>query len=56
MEIPLWLAFAAASTALLPAAGPTGLFVFANEPGQGRRIAVATVLAATFASFHHAAS
>lgn len=44
MDFSLWLAFAAASTALLLIPGPTVLLVLAYGIGQGRRIAVPTAL------------
>ena len=44
MDVSLWLAFAAASTALLLIPGPTVLLVLAYAIGQGRRIAVPTAL------------
>lgn len=44
MDISLWLAFVAASTALLLIPGPTVLLVLAYAIGQGRRIAVPTAL------------
>ena len=42
MDISLWLAFAAASTALLLVPGPTVLLVLAYAIGQGSRVAVPT--------------
>ena len=44
MDISLWLAFVAASTALLLIPGPTVLLVLAHAIGQGRRVAVPTAL------------
>lgn len=44
MDPTLWLAFAAASTALLMIPGPTVLLVLAYAIGQGRRVAVPTAL------------
>ena len=44
MDFSLWLAFAAASTALLLIPGPTVLLVLAYAIGQGRRTAVPTAL------------
>ena len=44
MDISLWLAFVAASTALLLIPGPTVLLVLAYAIGQGRRVAVPTAL------------
>lgn len=42
MSIELWLAFVAASTALLLIPGPTVLLVLSYAISQGRRVAVAT--------------
>ena len=42
MSLEVWLAFAAASTALLLIPGPTVLLVISNALSQGRRVAVAT--------------
>lgn len=44
MDFDLWLAFAAASTALLLIPGPTVLLVLSYALSQGRRVAVATAL------------
>ncbi len=44
MDFSVWLAFVAASTALLLVPGPTVLLVLAYAIGQGRRIAVPTAL------------
>ncbi len=44
MDFSLWLAFVAASTALLLIPGPTVLLVLAYAIGQGKRIAVPTAL------------
>ncbi|MCV6594890.1 MAG: LysE family translocator [Silicimonas sp.] len=44
MDVSLWLAFVAASTALLLIPGPTVLLVLAYAIGQGKRIAVPTAL------------
>ena len=44
MDPAVWLAFAAASTALLMIPGPTVLLVLAYALGQGRRVAVPTAL------------
>ena len=44
MEVSIWLAFVAASSALLLVPGPTVLLVLAYAIGQGRRIAVPTAL------------
>jgi threonine/homoserine/homoserine lactone efflux protein len=44
MDLSLWIAFAAASTALLLIPGPTVLLVLAYAIGQGRRVAVPTAL------------
>lgn len=44
MSLDLWLAFAAASTALLVIPGPTVLLVLSYALSQGRRVAVASAL------------
>lgn len=44
MDLTVWLAFAAASTALLMIPGPTVLLVLAYAVGQGNRVAVPTAL------------
>ena len=44
MEFSIWLAFVAASTALLMIPGPTVLLVLSYALGQGRRVAVPTAL------------
>ena len=44
MDLPLWLAFVAASTALLLIPGPTILLVLSYALSQGRKVAVATAL------------
>ncbi|MEM0949443.1 MAG: LysE family translocator [Pseudomonadota bacterium] len=44
MDLTVWLAFAAASTALLMIPGPTVLLVLAYAMGQGKRVAVPTAL------------
>ena len=44
MDFSLWLAFSAASVALLLIPGPTVLLVLAYAIGQGKRIAVPTAL------------
>ncbi len=44
MDFSLWLAFLAASTALLLIPGPTVLLVLAYALGEGRRVAVPTAL------------
>ncbi len=43
MDLHLWLAFVAASTALLLIPGPTVLLVLSYALSQGRRVALATV-------------
>ena len=43
MTFELWIAFVAASTALLLIPGPTVLLVMSYALGQGRRVALATV-------------
>ncbi|TFL20028.1 LysE family translocator [Jannaschia formosa] len=42
MDLPLWLAFVAASAALLAIPGPTILLVMSYALSQGRRVAVAS--------------
>jgi len=44
MDVTLWLAFVAASTALLLVPGPTVLLVLSYALSQGRRVAVSTAL------------
>ena len=44
MEFTLWLAFVAATTALLLIPGPTVLLVLSYAIGHGRRVAVSTAL------------
>ncbi len=44
MDLSLWLAFVAASTALLLIPGPTVMLVLAYAVGAGRRIAVPTAI------------
>ena len=44
MDLSLWLAFAAASAALLLIPGPTVVLVLSYALSQGRRVAVATAL------------
>lgn len=44
MSLDLWLAFVAASTALIVLPGPTVLLVLSYAIAQGRRVAVATAL------------
>ena len=44
MDLSIWLAFAAASMALLLIPGPTVLLVLAYAIGQGRKVAVPTAL------------
>lgn len=44
MDLTIWIAFVAASTALLLIPGPTVLLVLAYAIGQGRRIAIPTAL------------
>ncbi|WP_112323512.1 LysE family translocator [Oceanibium sediminis] len=43
MDLQIWLAFVAASTALLLIPGPTVLLVLSYAVSQGRRVALATV-------------
>lgn len=47
MPLDLWLAFVAASAALLVIPGPTNLMVIGYALGQGRRVALAMVLGVT---------
>ena len=51
MEMTLWLAFVAATTALLLIPGPTVLLVLSYAIGQGRRVAVATALGVALGDF-----
>lgn len=51
MDLSLWFAFVAASTALLLIPGPTVLLVLAYAVGQGRRIAVPTALGVAAGDF-----
>jgi threonine/homoserine/homoserine lactone efflux protein len=51
MEIELWLAFVAASTALLLIPGPTVLLVLSYAISQGRRVAVATAAGVALGDF-----
>ena len=44
MELSIWLAFVAATMALLLIPGPTVLLVLSYAIGHGRRVAVATAL------------
>ena len=44
MDLSLWIAFVAASTALLMIPGPTVLLVLAYALGEGRRVAVPTAV------------
>jgi len=44
MDLSVWLAFVAATTALLLIPGPTVLLVLSYAVGHGRRVAVATAL------------
>ena len=43
MDFQIWLAFVAASTALLLIPGPTVLLVLSYAMSQGKRVALATV-------------
>ena len=49
MDISLWLAFVAATTALLLIPGPTVLLVLSYAIGHGRQVAVSTALVGAFA-------
>jgi threonine/homoserine/homoserine lactone efflux protein len=51
MSLELWLAFAAATTALLAVPGPTVLLVVSYALGKGRASAVATVPGVAFGDF-----
>lgn len=48
MELVTWMAFVAASTALLLIPGPTVLLVLSYAIGHGRRVAVSTALGVAF--------
>lgn len=48
MDIQIWLAFVAASTALLLIPGPTVLLVLSYAISQGKRVALATVAGVAF--------
>lgn len=51
MELELWLAFVAASTALLLIPGPTVLLVLSYAISQGRTVAMATVAGVALGDF-----
>lgn len=51
MDIQIWLAFMAASVALLLVPGPTVLLVFSYALSQGRRVAFATVAGVALGDF-----
>jgi threonine/homoserine/homoserine lactone efflux protein len=51
VELDLWLAFIAASTALLLIPGPTVLLVLSYALSQGRRVAVASATGVAFGDF-----
>ena len=51
MDLHIWLAFAAASTALLLIPGPTVLLVLSYALSQGRRVALATVAGVALGDF-----
>ncbi|WP_174802778.1 LysE family translocator [Martelella limonii] len=51
MDLHVWLAFAAASTALLLIPGPTVLLVLSYAVSQGRRVALATVAGVALGDF-----
>ncbi|WP_111429349.1 LysE family translocator [Rhodobacteraceae bacterium DSL-40] len=51
MDLQLWLAFVAASTALLLIPGPTVLLVLSYALSQGRRVAVATAAGVALGDF-----
>ncbi|WP_180898067.1 LysE family translocator [Martelella soudanensis] len=51
MDLHIWLAFAAASTALLLIPGPTVLLVLSYALSQGKRVALATVAGVALGDF-----
>ncbi|MEM9972247.1 MAG: LysE family translocator [Pseudomonadota bacterium] len=51
MDLTLWLAFVAATVALLAIPGPTVLLVLSYAIGQGKRVAVATALGVALGDF-----
>jgi len=51
MEFTLWLAFVAATMALLVIPGPTVLLVLSYAIGHGRKVAVASALGVAFGDF-----
>lgn len=51
MDLHLWLAFVAASIALLLIPGPTVLLILSYALSQGRRVALATVAGVTLGDF-----
>lgn len=51
MDLHIWLAFAAASTAMLLIPGPTVLLVLSYALSQGRRVALATVAGVALGDF-----
>ncbi len=51
MDLTLWLAFVAATLALLMIPGPTVLLVLSYAIGHGRRVAVATALGVALGDF-----
>lgn len=51
MEITVWLAFVAATTALLLIPGPTVLLVLSYAIGHGRKVAVSTALGVALGDF-----
>lgn len=51
MDLHIWLAFVAASTALLLIPGPTVLLVLSYAMSQGRRVALATVAGVALGDF-----
>jgi len=51
MELTVWLAFVAATTALLLIPGPTVLLVLSYAIGHGRKVAVSTALGVSLGDF-----
>jgi len=51
MDITIWLAFVAATTALLMIPGPTVLLVLSYAIGHGRKVAVSTALGVALGDF-----
>ena len=51
MDVQLWLAFVAASAALLLIPGPTVMLVLSYAVSQGRRVALTTALGVALGDF-----